>query len=72
MAPSKKDTTISGQVIEALPNAFFKIKRDDTGEETLGYLAGKMRLNHIRVMIGDRILIEIDPYGGKGRIVKRL
>lgn len=72
MPQSKKDTTVSGQVTEALPNAFFKIKRDDNGEETMGYLAGKMRLNRIRVLIGDRILIEIDPYGGKGRITKRL
>ena len=72
MPQSKKDITISGQVIEALPNAFFKIKRDDNGKETRGYLAGKMRLNRIRVLIGDKVLIEIDPYGGKGRIVKRL
>lgn len=72
MEQNKKDTAISGQVIEALPNAFFKIKRDDNGEETMGYLAGKMRLNRIRVLIGDRVMIELDPYGGKGRIIKRL
>ena len=72
MAQPKKDTTVSGIVTEALPNAFFKIKRDDTGEEMMGYLAGKMRLNRIRVLVGDKILVEVDPYGGKGRIVKRL
>ncbi len=69
--PKKKETAISGIVTEALPNAFFRVKRDDTGEEILTYLAGKMRLHHIRVLIGDKVQVEIDPYGGKGRIVKR-
>ncbi len=55
-----------------MPNAFFRIKRDDTGEEMMGYLAGKMRLNRIRVLVGDKVLVEVDPYGGKGRITKRL
>jgi translation initiation factor IF-1 len=68
---NKKDTTIEAQVTEALPNTFFKVKRNDTGEEILTYLSGKMRLHRIRVLIGDRVTVEIDPYGGKGRIVKR-
>ncbi len=69
---SKRDSVVSGIVTEALPNAFFKIKIDDTNEEILTYLSGKMRLHRIRVLIGDKVLVEIDPYGGKGRIVKRL
>lgn len=69
---TKKDNAITGVVTEALPNTFFKVKRDDNGEEFLSYLSGKMRLNRIRVLIGDRVFVEIDPYGGKGRIVKRL
>ena len=69
---SKKDVTIGAMIIEALPNTFFKVKRDDTGEEMLTYLSGKMRLNRIRVMVGDKVLVEIEPYGGKGRIVKRV
>ena len=69
--PNKKDTTITAQVVESLPNTFFKVKRDDTGEVMLTYLSGKMRLHRIRVLIGDRVTVEIDPYGGKGRIVKR-
>ncbi len=68
---NKKDTAVSGIVTEALPNTFFKVRRDDTGEEMLTYLSGKMRLHRIRVLIGDKVLVEIDPYGGKGRIVKR-
>jgi translation initiation factor IF-1 len=69
---SKKDSAVLGSVTEALPNAFFKVIRDDTNEEILTYLSGKMRLHRIRVLIGDKVLVEIDPYGGKGRIVKRL
>ncbi len=69
---NKKDTSIEAQVTEALPNTFFKVKRGDTGEEMLTYLSGKMRLHRIRVLIGDRVMVELDPYGGKGRIVKRV
>lgn len=69
---NKKDTSIVAQVTEALPNTFFKVKREDNGEEMLTYLSGKMRLHRIRVMIGDKVIVEIDPYGGKGRIVKRV
>ncbi|OHA92791.1 MAG: translation initiation factor IF-1 [Candidatus Zambryskibacteria bacterium RIFCSPLOWO2_02_FULL_39_26] len=69
---NEKDELIEAQVIEALPNTFFKAKRDDSGQEILTYLSGKMRLHRIRVLIGDKVLVEIDPYGGKGRIVKRI
>lgn len=69
---NKKDTAIQAQVIEALPNTFFKVKREDNGEEMLTYLSGKMRLHHIRVLLGDKVLVEVDPYGGKGRIIKRV
>lgn len=67
----KKDNAISGIVTEALPNTFFKVRRDDNGEEMLTFLSGKMRLHRIRVLVGDRVLVEIDPYGGKWRIIKR-
>ncbi len=69
---NKKDTTVNAQVVEALPNTFFKVVRDDNGEELLTFLSGKMRLHRIRVLIGDKVVVEIDPYGGKGRIVKRV
>ena len=68
---NKKETSISAQVIEALPNTFLKVRRGDTGEEMLTYLSGKMRLHRIRVMVGDMVTVELDSYGGKGRIVKR-
>ncbi|MES2213313.1 MAG: translation initiation factor IF-1 [Patescibacteria group bacterium] len=69
---NKKDTSIGAVVTEALPNTLFRVKRDDTGEEMLTYLSGKMRLHRIRVLIGDRVVVEIEPYGGKGRITKRM
>ena len=69
---SKKDKeTVVGVVEEALPNTLFRVTLPD-GEEMLTFLAGKMRMHRIRVLVGDKVQIEIDPYGGKGRITKRL
>jgi translation initiation factor IF-1 len=45
---------------------------DDTNEKKIAYLAGKMRKFRIRVLVGDKVAIVEDPYGGKGRITKRL
>jgi translation initiation factor IF-1 len=64
--------TVSGVVIETLPNTLFRIKPDDSQEEILGYLAGKMRIHRIRVLVGDKVLMITDPYGGKARITRRL
>ena len=64
--------TVTGIITESLPNTFFKVKIDGEDNEILTYLAGKMRLHRIRVLIGDKVSVELDPYGGKGRIVKRL
>ncbi len=68
----KKDLEKTGVVVESLPNIMFKVKLDETGEEILTYLSGKMRLHRIRVLIGDKVLLELEPYGGKARIIKRL
>ena len=69
------ENVIYGTVVETLPNTLFRVKLDTKeGEEEkiiLTYLAGKMRLNRIRVLLGDKVKIELDPYGGKGRIVRR-
>ena len=61
-----------GRVIEALPNAFFKVVLTD-GKEIMGFLSGKMRMNRITILPGDKVTVEMTPYDeGKGRIVYRL
>jgi len=60
-----------GTVLEALPNATFKVKLDD-GREILAHLSGKMRIYRIKVLPGDRVTVEMTPYDNKrGRIVYR-
>jgi len=74
MANDSKDNKeeVIGQVTEALPNAMFRVERDDTGEEMMAFLAGKMRLYRIKVLVGDKVKMQLDPYGGKARITQRL
>lgn len=77
----------TGVVVESLPNIMFRVKLDpladsirlndsetsEMGEgEVLSYLSGKMRLHRIRVLVGDKVILELEPYGGKARIIKRL
>ena len=69
--PVKPETKV-GVVTEALPNTLFRVRLEDSEEELLAYLAGKMRMNRIRVLIGDKVMFEVEPYGGKARITKRL
>ncbi len=70
-ARKKIDDEVSGLVIEALPNTLFKVELV-SGEAILAYLSGKMRIHHIRILIGDKVKLILDPYGGKGRITRRL
>lgn len=74
MTDKKRQDLAVGTVTETLPNALFRVRLVDGGEqkEILTYLSGKMRLNRIKVIIGDAVEVVLDPYGGKGRIVKRL
>ncbi|HEY4514361.1 MAG TPA: translation initiation factor IF-1 [Candidatus Paceibacterota bacterium] len=62
---------VEGVVEEALPNTLFRIKLKG-GELVLAYLAGKMRLHRIKVLVGDRVTVQLDPYGGRARVIKRL
>lgn len=66
-----KELVLIGTVIESLPNAFFRVKFEDE-KLILTYISGKMRMNHIKVLIGDKVKVQIDPYGGKGRIIQRI
>lgn len=69
-----KQNTIreKGQVVEALPSLLFKVKLDNN-REVLAHLAGKMRMCRIKILPGDKVLVEMTPYDEKrGRIVYRL
>jgi translation initiation factor IF-1 len=71
MADTKTDEPATGRVEEVLPNSLFRV-RMPSGELLLAYLAGKMRLHRIRVLVGDNVELVLDPYGGRARIVRRL
>lgn len=64
---------VQGIVQEKMPNLLFKVKLD-SGNEIISYLSGKMKMNKINVLIGDRVEIVLDPAGGKttNRLVRRL
>ena len=61
-----------GKVFEALPGLMFRVKVNGSDDEVLAHLAGKMKIHNIRVLPGDRVLIELSPDGARGRIVRRL
>lgn len=67
----------TGVVEEVLPNSLFRVRMPapadaQEGDLLLAYLAGKMRLHRIRVLVGDKVELVLDPYGGKARITRRL
>jgi translation initiation factor IF-1 len=62
---------VDGTILEALPNATFKVKLEN-GHEILAHISGKMRMNYIKILPGDKVSLEISPYDlTKGRIVYR-
>ncbi len=65
-----KAEEVQGVVEEALPNTMFRVSLE-SGEVILAYLAGKMRLHRIKVLVGDKVSLKLDPYGGKARITRR-
>jgi len=75
---NEKIVTVKGFVTEALPSTLFRVRIESLGEENkeeqeiLAYLSSKMRMHRIKVLIGDRVEVVLDSYGGKGRIIKRL
>jgi translation initiation factor IF-1 len=69
---SKEVIELDGKVLENLPNALFRIQID-SGQIILAHIAGKLRVNKIRVLPGDRVIVEVTPYDlTRGRIVRRL
>jgi len=69
---AKDDVIVmDGKVIEVLPNATFRVELDN-GHKVLCYISGKMRMNYIRIVLGDKVRVEITPYSlDRGRIVHR-
>lgn len=68
----KDNDTVRGTVEEALPNALFRVVLEENGEEVLAYLAGKMRMHRIKVLVGDTVIVKLDSYGGRARITRRM
>lgn len=63
---------LDGVVVENLPNTQFRVKLDETGDEILAYLSGKMRKHWIRILAGDKVRVEMSPYDlERARIVYR-
>jgi translation initiation factor IF-1 len=72
MQNPKKIPPAIGTVLEAFPNTLFKVSLEGGKGEVLAYLAGKMRLHRIKILIGDKVEVFLDEYGGKGRIIRRI
>jgi translation initiation factor IF-1 len=72
---SKKEEAIEVEatVVEPLPNAMFRVELDNNKHQVLAHISGKMRKHFIRILPGDRVLVELSPYDlNRGRIVYRL
>ena len=69
---SKSDVIeVEGKVVEQLPNAMFKVELEN-GHQVLGHISGKLRMNFIKILPGDKVTIELSPYDlTKGRIIWR-
>lgn len=68
---SDTKNTVIGVVEEAMPNTLFRVRLPDD-QLIVVYLSGKMRIHRIKVLIGDKVEVLLDPYGGKGRVLRRL
>jgi len=69
--PKKEAIEVEGTVVEALPNATFRVELPN-GHKVLAHISGKMRVHYIRVLPGDRVLVELSPYDlSRGRVTYR-
>ena len=70
--PKQEQIELEGKVLEAMPNAMFKVELQN-GHTVLAHISGKLRLNFIRILPGDRVMVELSPYDlTRGRITYRL
>ena len=71
-APQKNTIELEGVVVETLPNAVFRVEIEG-GQTVLAHIAGKLRVNKIRVLPGDKVIVEMTPYDlTRGRVIRRL
>ncbi len=69
--PKKETIEVEGMVIEALPNAMFRVELPNK-HQVLAHISGKMRIHYIRILPGDKVLVELSPYDlSRGRITYR-
>lgn len=69
--PKEKAIEVEGKVLETLPNAMFRVELNN-GLKVLAHISGKMRMNFIRILPGDRVTVELSPYDlSRGRITYR-
>lgn len=69
--PKEEAIEVEGTIIETLPNAMFRVELDN-GHKVLAHVSGKMRMNFIRILPGDKVVVELSPYDlSRGRIIFR-
>ncbi|KKU10489.1 MAG: Translation initiation factor IF-1 [Parcubacteria group bacterium GW2011_GWF1_45_5] len=69
--PTDKERCVEGEVSEALPSTLFRVQLVD-GREVLAHLSGKLRIHYIKIVVGDKVVVELSPYDDKrGRITYR-
>ena len=69
--PKKETIEVEGLVVEPLPNAMFRVELAN-GHKVLAHISGKIRLHYIRILVGDKVLVELSPYDlTRGRITYR-
>jgi translation initiation factor IF-1 len=70
--PKQEAIEVEGKVLESLPNAMFKVELPN-GHDVLAHISGRLRLNFIKILPGDRVMVELSPYDlSRGRITYRL
>ncbi|HHW18364.1 MAG TPA: translation initiation factor IF-1 [Firmicutes bacterium] len=70
--PKQDSIEVEGRVVEPLPNAMFRVEVEG-GHKVLAHISGRMRINFIKILPGDRVLVELSPYDlTRGRIIRRL
>ncbi len=71
LMPKEEAIEVEGTVIEPLPNAMFRVELE-TGHKVLAHISGKMRMHFIRILPGDKVIVELSPYDlTRGRIIYR-